>query len=61
MQTFESNHPCNCIADITRETAVQAVKRGKPPTFRHAKQIFHIRHSDGARFWHWSDQDVVVV
>lgn len=59
MKLFGPTNPtCGCDADITMETTVQKVYRN-PPYFVLAKQIHHWRKVDGARFWHWSDQDVV--
>lgn len=56
-----ANPRCGCEADVTVESAVQRVVRGKPRTLRTAKQIFHYRERDQAHFWHWSDQDVVQI
>ncbi len=72
MQLYPSNATC-CDADITEETAMIVDRRsGKA---KRAKRIFHVRYLGetypedhelagvpiAARFWHWSDQEVVEI
>lgn len=62
MKLYPVSDPrCGCDADVTAETSVRDALRGPPGDRRRkrAKMIFHARRSDGARFWHWSDQAVV--
>lgn len=60
MNLYPVNTPtCGCDADRTFETTVQSVRRGNPPQVKRAKRIHHERDRDGARFWHWSDQEVI--
>lgn len=56
MRLFPSKATC-CDADVTKETAVLESQRGRRRV--RAKQIHHYRRRDEARFWHWSDREVV--
>lgn len=61
MRLFPVSTPrCRCRADVTAETAVITQMRGRPPVPKRAKMVFHARR-DGARFWHWSDQEVKLI
>ena len=52
---YPSSAKC-CGADVTMETTMQSSWRSGQA--KRAKQVFHHRRLDGARFWHWSDQEV---
>lgn len=52
---------CGCDADVTKTTAVIAAKRGRPKVLKRARMVWHYRERDEARFWHWSDLDVVKI
>ncbi len=43
-----------CDADVTMETTVKEMFRGKPLRLVRAKAIHHVLGE--RRFWHWSDQ-----
>jgi hypothetical protein len=65
MKLYPSKNECGCDADVTAETAVQPRvvfdDSGKRAGVIRAKQVFHYRERDEARFWHWSDQEVVKI
>lgn len=61
MNLFPYNPKCKCRADVTKATSMREVWRGKPLSLRRAQMVFHYREEDQAYFWHWSDQDVVVI
>ena len=65
MKLYPSRHDCVCEADVTKESAIQRRHvydpEGNYAGIIRAKQIFHYRVRDEARFWHWSDQEVVKI
>lgn len=59
MKLFPSK-PC-CGADQTAETTVTERRvhpHGGSVAYKRAKMIFHVKGE--MRFWHWSDQEVVI-
>lgn len=59
MKLFPARQRCRCRADRTMESAVEEAFRSGE--WKRAKRIFHWRASDQATFWHWSDQEVVLI
>lgn len=53
---FPSKATC-CDADVTKETSMVSMRRGRPFTIKRAKQIHHARGD--RRYWHWSDVEAV--
>lgn len=56
-----SKWDCGCEADITEETAMVVVRRGRMRIPKRAKVVLHYRKRDEAHFWHWSDQRVIKI